>query len=97
MPWFQLNDWDRAVNAERCLVDVNVLAHRRGLTRFDPDLELYSDWDYLLALTVDVDPVRLPVLATHYTTDAPAAPPTSAVDRKQEMYARVRARWSRDG
>ena len=97
LPWFQLNDWDRVVNAERCLIDVNVLAHRRGPTRFDPDLELYTDWDYLLALARDVDPVRLPVLATHYTTDAAGRATIVIGDRKQEMYNRVRARWDPDG
>ncbi|MGH9134874.1 MAG: glycosyltransferase, partial [Ilumatobacteraceae bacterium] len=97
LPWLQLNEWDRGINAQRCLVDMNVLAHRRGQARFDPELDVYTDWDYLLTLTVDVDPVRLPVLAAHYTTDAPDRRTTDIGDRKHEMYARVRDRWNTGG
>jgi glycosyltransferase involved in cell wall biosynthesis len=97
LPWFQLNEWDRDLNRERCLVDVNVLAHRRTDIRFDPDLVIFTDWDYLLGLTSDVDPVRLPVVATYYSTSAADRATDVARAREPEMYARVRARWADGG
>lgn len=93
LPWLQLNRWDRAVNAERCLVDMNTVAHRRGSARFDPDLPVFTDWDYLQALTETVDPVAFPVLAAHYTTSAPDRATDEWRHRDQDLYERVRDRW----
>lgn len=93
MPWVQLNRWDRAVNADRCLVDVNVLAHRRGDRRFDPQLPIFTDWDYLLGLTQDVDPVVLPVIAALYTTSAVDRATDRMRDSSEPLYHRVRDRW----
>lgn len=97
MPWFQLNEWDRDLNRQRCLVDVNVLAHRRSDVRFDPDLVIFTDWDYLLGLTAEVDPVRLPCIATYYSTSATDRATDLARPREAEMYARVRERWAGRG
>lgn len=90
-------EWNRDACAERCLVDVNTLAHRRSHVRFDPELELFTDWDYLLHLTSEVDPVRVPVVATSYTTDAEDRATFEHGARHDEWYERVRARWSANG
>jgi len=69
MPHLEPNEWDDDIIAERCLVDVNVLAHRRADVRFQLHLPLFTDWAYLLELSASSRPVRLPVVATRYTTD----------------------------
>lgn len=97
MPWLQLNEWDRETNSERCLIDVNTIAHRPGPVRFDPTLPVFTDWDYLLGLTLDADPVRLPVVATRYTTSAPDRATTVYADQTDQLYARVRAKWQSRG
>jgi hypothetical protein len=95
LPMLQLNEWDREVLLERNLVDINVLAHRRGATRFDPELTIYGDWDYLLALTKDAPAVALPAFAASYFVSAPARSTDTMDDQKAAMYARVRDRWAR--
>ena len=95
LPMLQLNDWDRDTLLERNLVDINVLAHRRDSIRFDPDLEIYGDWDYLLALTQHAPAVALPAFAVRYSMAAPMRMTDVMGDREAEMYRRVRRRWSR--
>jgi hypothetical protein len=73
---------------------MNTVVHRRSETRFDPDLVMMTDWDYLLGLTRNCDPVRLPVLAAHYTTDAPGRASVVDLEVEKDMYDRVRERWS---
>ena len=55
------------------LADMGALAHRAGLpeARFDPALVCSGDWDLLLRLTGDRDPLVLPAIACIYATDAP--------------------------
>ena len=97
LPWLQLNEWDRETNTARCLIDVNTIAHRPGPVRFDPTLPVFTDWDYLLGLTVDCDPVRLPVLATRYTTSSPDRATAVHADQTEELYSRVRDKWAVGG
>ena len=52
-------------------VDQNVIAHRPSPVRFDPTIDHFSDWDMLLQLTDEVDPLVLPVVAAHYYSDVP--------------------------
>lgn len=94
LPWLQLNDWDRGTMRERCLVDMNTVAHRRSDVRFDAELVTFTDWDYLLSLTVEVDPVRLPVVAAYYSTDAPHRASAVLPEVERQMYERVTARWA---
>jgi hypothetical protein len=52
---------------------MGAIAHRSGLAeaRFDERLSRLGDWDLLLRLTAERDPLVLPAIACHYTTDAP--------------------------
>jgi hypothetical protein len=43
--------------------------------RFDEGLLVMGDWDLLLRLTADRDPLVLPAISCYYTTDAPAGSP----------------------
>lgn len=72
LPYLQLLPWDRAALESFNRIDMNVLAHRRrDDVRFDPSLDYFADWDLVLALTAERAPLMLPVVAAHYTTDAP--------------------------
>jgi hypothetical protein len=53
--------------------DIGAIAHRAGLPGawFDESLETMGDWDLLVRLTADKDPLVLPAVACYYTTDAP--------------------------
>lgn len=66
----QLLRWSRALQLMGNLVDMNVVAHRRCDERFDESLGVVADWDLVLQLTQSDDPIRLPVIAAHYTTTA---------------------------
>ncbi len=71
MPWLQFNRWDRAAMETANLLDMNVIAHRPSGVRFDESLDHFSDWDLMLQLTDEVEPLEIPVVAAYYTTDAP--------------------------
>lgn len=72
LPALQFLPWDPDELAHRNLVDQNVLAHRRrDDVRFDEALHFYSDWDLLLRLTADRDPIEIPAVAVYYATAAP--------------------------
>jgi hypothetical protein len=94
LPTIQLLDWDAEAVRHANRVDINVLAHRRGEARFPADIGLIGDWDLLLQLTEGTAPVRLPVVASYYSTDAPGRMTTSdpaLMDREVEL---MRSRWS---
>jgi predicted AlkP superfamily phosphohydrolase/phosphomutase len=71
LPFVQLLPWDRNDMLRANRVDQNVIAHRPSPVRFDPSIDHFSDWDMLLQLTDDVDPLVLPVVAAHYHSDVP--------------------------
>jgi hypothetical protein len=67
------------------LADTGSIAHRAALSgaAWDESLREMGDWDLLLRLTADQDPLVLPVIAHYYTTDAPdrlTNGPTHAAD-----------------
>jgi len=93
LPWVQLLPWDRQAVRQANRVDMNVLAHRRSEARFDTEAELLGDWDLLLQLTEATEPLRLPVIAAYYATDAPRRMSTS--EHMAAQVERVRAKWAR--
>lgn len=73
MPWTFLYEWDREALCRDNLADMSSIAHRSGLPGawFDEQLHELNDWDLLIRLTADKDPLVLPAIACYYTTDAP--------------------------
>lgn len=73
MPRTFLYPFDREALRRDNLVDIGAVAHRIGLDEawFDESLREMADWDFLLRLTADREPLVLPAVACYYTTDAP--------------------------
>jgi glycosyltransferase involved in cell wall biosynthesis len=73
LPRTILNPWNRAALRHSNLADIGAIAHRSGLpgARFDERLREMGDWDLLIRLTAERDPLVLPAIACHYITDAP--------------------------
>ena len=70
MPIVQFLAWDRGAMLQSNRVDQNVIAHRPSPVRFDETIDHFSDWDLMLQLTDDCDPLELPAIAVHYYSDA---------------------------
>jgi glycosyltransferase involved in cell wall biosynthesis len=92
LPRTFLHPWNREALRHRNLADIGAIAHRNGLpeARFDEELREMGDWDLLLRLTAERDPLVLPAIACYYTTDAPnrlSGGPTHGAD-----YTRVSSR-----
>jgi hypothetical protein len=83
-------DGDEALRANR--IDQNVLAHRPSLVRFDESIDYLSDWDVILQLTQDREPLALPVLAAYYYTDAPRLTTDVRTEMHRNVYDYVRSR-----
>lgn len=88
-------DRDHVLGAN--VADISAMAHRRGLAgaRFDESLREMGDWDLLIRLTREKEPLALPVVACHYSTSAPnrlSGGPTAERD-----YAYVRRKNSEAG
>ncbi len=82
-----LNPWSPGVLAVGNVADMGAIAHRAGLpeARFDEELWTMGDWDLLVRLTSDREPLVLPAIACCYTTDAPerlSGGATSDADRR---------------
>jgi predicted AlkP superfamily phosphohydrolase/phosphomutase len=92
LPVVQLNEWDRTAMLRANLVDQNVIAHRPAAVRFDPKIDHFSDWDLLLQLTDDCDPMPLPAIAAYYYTDAMRLSDAFTNDVEQRLAAYVRTR-----
>jgi hypothetical protein len=73
LPFIQFEVFDRAALEQHNLADIGAIAHRAGLpeAHFDEQLVMFGDWDLLLRLTRDRDPLQLPVIAIGYATDSP--------------------------
>ena len=100
MPFVQFLAWDRDAMMESNRVDQNVIAHRPAPARLDESADQFSDWDLMLQLTDECDPLELPAVAVHYYSDAPDRV-TNAARRdgiEDDVAAQVRARaWARRG
>jgi hypothetical protein len=94
LPHVELHEWDDDVLAERSIVDVNVLAHRRCDVRFQVDLPLFTDWAYLQELSTSSRPLRLPVIAARYTTDCADRATFVFRPLHDTLYERVRSQVS---
>lgn len=92
LPWTFLREWRRETLRQHNLTDMSAIAHRAGLPGawFDEQITAAPDWDLLLRLTADKDPLVLPVVACYYRTDAPDR--ISAGPSYQKDYAATEAR-----
>ncbi|MFI9451766.1 glycosyltransferase family 2 protein [Amycolatopsis sp. NPDC052450] len=70
LPELFLRRYDRETLLRENLADIGAVAHRAGLreARFDESLVEMGDWDLLLALTADRDPLVVPAISCYYTT-----------------------------
>jgi hypothetical protein len=88
---FQFARWDRDAARNYNTVDTSVIAHRRSEARFDEELETLGDWDMLLKLVADTEPVEVPAIAAYYRTDSPGRlSTTSPAEQLVRDYDRVR-------
>lgn len=97
LPRTFLHPWNREILRKGNFTDIGAIAHRAGLAEahFDESLIQMADWDLLLRLTEERDPLVLPAIACYYLTDAPdrlTLGPTQAAD-----FAAVSARAARTG
>lgn len=91
MPTIHFEPFDRAALERGNIADMGVLAHRNGLAagRFDTSLDAHADWDLLLRLTEDTTPLELPVVACHYTSDAPGRLSDGDVSDRERVRAKL--------
>jgi len=73
LPILQFEPFDRRRLEAANFVDLGVIAHLRAIpeARFDESLAALGDWDLLLRLTAEHQPLPLPVVASIYTISAP--------------------------
>ena len=97
MPQLHFRPYSRRALEVANFIDLGVLAHRRSDTahRFDEAFGPLDDWEYILRLTMDADPLPLPFVGSLYTTSAQNRQSESA--RAHEELRMVRDRLSRDG
>ncbi len=70
LPELHFEPFDRATLERGNIADIGVIAHRRSApARFDESMPWLEDWDLLLSLTATADPLELPVVAVHYTSE----------------------------
>jgi predicted AlkP superfamily phosphohydrolase/phosphomutase len=92
-PWLQFAPYDRAVLEQGNIADMGVVAHRAGIpgARFDETFWECGDWDFLLSVTEDHDPLEVPAIAFYYRTDGD----DRLTGRFVHDEARVREKWAR--
>lgn len=73
LPQSFLHRFNRDALSQDNLADMGTIAHRAGLPGawFDESLREMGDWDLLVRLTAETDPLVLPAVSHYYTTDAP--------------------------
>ncbi|WP_328701679.1 glycosyltransferase family 2 protein [Amycolatopsis pittospori] len=73
LPSLLLKPYSRAALLTENLADTGAVAHRAGLeeARFDESLVEMDDWDLLLSLTAERDPLVVPAISCFYSTAAP--------------------------
>ena len=88
----QLEAFDRARLRVGNYIDLGSIAHRRDHpeARFDEELAVLHDWDLILRLTAEEEPVVLPAVALLYGTGAPER--LTSGDRKLGDLERMRRR-----
>ena len=92
-PGLQFVEWDAEAIRKANFVDMNVLAHRRSPLRFDEQLTHIGDWDLLLRLARDSEPVAVPAVAAYYRTDLGDRLSTTLSDEEIDRdYERVRSK-----
>ncbi len=93
LPRVFLNSWNRRALRDANLADIGAIAHRSGLPEacFDEGLKTMGDWDLLLSLTAERDPLVLPAVACYYATDAPVRLTCSASTSEDEATVKARA------
>ena len=75
---------------------MNVLAHRRSAVRFDETLSHLGDWDLLLRLAPEANPVEVPAIAVYYRTDVrDRISTTLPPEEKDREYRYIRRSWPR--
>lgn len=91
LPRVFLHPWNRTALGDGNLADMGAIAHRAGLpeAQFDEDLVTMGDWDLLVKLTANRDPLVLPAVACHYSSDAPDRLTCYPSRSEDEVRARV--------
>ena len=101
LPVVQFLEWDRDAMLQANRVDQNVIAHRPSPARLDETGDHFTDWDLMLQLTDDCDPLELPAVAVHYYSDVPDRVTVLAREAEVETslaeQIRQRARQRRGG
>lgn len=90
LPGLHFERFDRHIIRQRNQVDMGAIAHRPSSARFDDALHQYGDWDLFLQLTLEHDPLELPVVALLYTSRV--AGRLSDVGNNEAEESRIRAR-----
>jgi glycosyltransferase involved in cell wall biosynthesis len=69
----QLEPFDRERLRLGNYIDLGTIVHRRGVpeARFDEELPVLHDWDLIIRLTAEEEPLLLPAVAVLYGTGAP--------------------------
>jgi hypothetical protein len=88
-----VSPWSRPGLRTGNLADMGAIAHRAGLAEahFDETLKTAGDWDLLVRLTADRDPLVLPAIACYYMTDAPLRLTGTSSSAGDEAKVRARA------
>ena len=94
LPTLFLHPYSRQSVLRGNLADISAIAHRAGLpeARFDEGLREMGDWDLLVRLTAERDPLVLPAIACFYTTDAP-----NRLSGGPTHYSDLAELWRRNG
>jgi hypothetical protein len=98
MPSAWLERYEAETLPESNVADTSAIAHRAGLdARWDESLTTMGDWDLLLRLSVEREPLTLPAIACFYYTDA-AERLSGLIDQSRRDRARIveRARAARE-
>ena len=86
--------YDRAALLRQNFIDLNCFAHRAAAGRtaggFDPALSRLVDWDYILRITHDAAPQRVPVATVEYFLDAGGLKNISLTAPLEENAQRIR-------
>ena len=88
--------YDRQALLRENFIDLNALVHDRALLDraggFDTDLTRLVDWDFILRLTADHTPLRLPVATVEYILEAETVRNISYTAPLEENRQKVQAK-----